>query len=41
MAHSVVIRDVVYSDCPAVTIPKYGASGDAVTSAAYLIVPLG
>lgn len=30
MAHSVVIRDVVYSDCPAVTIPKYGASGDAV-----------
>lgn len=30
MAHSVVIRDVVYADCPAVTIPKYGASGDAV-----------
>lgn len=30
MAHSVVIRDVVYSDVPAVTIPKSGTSGDAV-----------
>lgn len=30
MAHSVVIRDVVYADVPAVTIPKSGTSGDAV-----------
>ena len=30
MASSVVIRDVVYADVPAVTIPKSGTSGDAV-----------